>query len=122
MSRQMMEVLQRHEQEDKQAVYALPWQEIMRSQFVNAEEVIALAQARMDGAGLQIESVQNLYQVIQMSQGPLSIPVLVRTESRFFMHKHTASIYAYYHSHDFYELLYVYQGQCIVDNDCAWWR
>lgn len=38
---------------------------------------------------------------------------LIRTTSSFRIRKHTANIPAYYHSHDFYEMLYVYNGKCV---------
>lgn len=39
-------------------------------------------------------------------------PLPVRAEYKFAIRKHTSSIKAYWHSHNFYELIYVYNGKC----------
>lgn len=113
MHQRIMQVLVKHEQEDRQAVGTLPWQELMRNDFCNVEEIITLIQARMDDAGLQLETIQSLYHAVQVSPGQFSVPAFIRTEGQFYVHRHTSSFRAYFHSHDFYELVYVHQGHCV---------
>ena len=37
---------------------------------------------------------------------------IVRISAEFSIRKHSVCLVPYYHSHDFYEMIYVWQGQC----------
>ncbi len=60
--------------------------------------------------------------ILSLSDSKMSLPytgtplilnkVLVRSATEFSIRKHTTSIIPYYHSHDFFEMIYVYEGIC----------
>lgn len=103
----------RQEQEDWNRLFRERKKEICR-EFLNSESVIDTAQKYTDfGQESEWRQFLKYYRQHWRKFLKLSIEqVWIRTESEFSIRKHTACQIPYYHSHDFYELIYVCYGIC----------
>lgn len=106
MNSQVLDILNRQEQEEQTAYQS---ETLLRSMiyhdFVNSEGLLHL----FDSYGVGIVSL------FQSSNFPALIRetvVPVRTSCTFSIHKHTLCQIPYFHTHDFYELIYVARGNC----------
>lgn len=106
MNTQVFEILNRQEQEEQDA-YRSPARllDMVRQDFADSEELLRL----FDVFGSGIASF------FDQPQSPALIrkkAVPVRTGRTFAVHKHTLCQISYFHTHDFYELIYVLAGSC----------
>lgn len=105
---------------NKQLLDILNWQE-QTEQTAYQSEALLLDMIRQDFA--DSKSLLHLLDtfgvgVVQLFQFP-DFPALiretivpVRTSKTFSVHKHTLCQIPYFHTHDFYELVYVFRGKC----------
>lgn len=96
-------ILTKHEVDDnKQANTESLFLEALKKEFVNAREILDTAKS------LSI-SVKDF-----MQEKITDFPIIpVRQSDEFYIKKHTESQVPYYHSHKFYELIYVNRGKCL---------
>ena len=95
-------ILDLHEHDDKrQAEKEALIITAIKKEFANGKAILKLAQS------LSL-SVQDLI------EGKISgFPIIpIRQSDKFYIKKHTLSQTPYFHSHEFYELIYVHRGQC----------
>lgn len=136
MNEKLLNVFMKQEEEDKMSL-EINIEEEIKQQLTNSEELIKQIHKEADK-----QQLTDSYQLIQwirsaaikqvmnpdelngpMQQAPCSQPfqmfspsyknIVIRTAGNFSVRKHTSCLFPYYHSHDFYELIYVYEGQCI---------
>ena len=112
MNRQGRETLEEHEREDA-FLETIPWRELARRDFANGEEIVAEIDRLMNKSDIRMDCLNLVYQVLRRRGEMFAMGerIPVRTERVFKLRKHSGSFAAYFHSHDFYELLYVYRGQ-----------
>lgn len=118
MNRKLIDKLEEHEREDA-LLEAGPWRELTRSDFSNGDEIVAAVEEAMRRYGVESKYLHRIYRMMrqrdeifgQKVPGLTQLPV--RTGKRFALRKHSGSFVAYYHTHDFYEMLYVYRGQLV---------
>lgn len=100
MDRRLIELLNRHEQQDNEKLTGGLEQAVIR-ELENAGELIS----RMKEAGFAVDPSADDY---------FDIPVdFVRKVDGFEIRKHTRSVVPYFHSHSYYELIYVYKGSLL---------
>lgn len=106
MNRQLLDILNQQEQEEQVAYQSETLLlNMIRQDFADSENLLRL----FDAFGTD---------VVQLFQFP-NFPALVRetvvpvrTGGSFSVHKHTLCQIPYFHTHDFYELVYVLCGSC----------
>lgn len=96
-------ILNMHEADDnKQANIEELMTAAIEKEFANGKEIL-------DTAGLLSISVQDF-----MSGKIIDFPIIpIRQSDEFYIKKHTESQVPYFHSHKFYELIYVHWGKCL---------
>lgn len=105
MNRQVFEILNRQEQEE-QGVYQSKTRllAMIREDFADSESLLRLLE--MSGLGAASIVRPEFSELVREKAIP------VRTGSAFAVHKHTLCQVPYFHTHDFYELIYVLDGSC----------
>lgn len=106
MNRQVLDILNQQEQAEQSAYQSETLLlNMIRQDFADSERLLRLFNTV--GAG-----------IVQLFQFP-DFPALVRetvvpirTSNAFSIHKHTLCQIPYFHTHDFYELVYVLRGNC----------
>ncbi len=106
MNRQVDEMLNKQEKQE-QTVYqsAELLLEMIRSDFVNSKDIIALLNTK---AG----TLPEFFHMTKISQPHDIKEIPIRQSKQFHVAKHTLSQIPYFHSHEGYELIYVLQGCC----------
>lgn len=96
-------ILNKHETDDnRQANIEEFITAAIEKEFANGKEIL-------DTAGLLSISVKDF-----MSGKITDFPIIpIRQSDEFYIKKHTESQVPYFHSHKFYELIYVHRGKCI---------
>ena len=112
MNREIIAALEEHEKEDKH-METLPWRDALCGEFANSEEIISIVDALLKEHHLELSNLQLVYQVMRRRKTVGDVGVPMRTAAGFSLRKHTSSFFAYYHSHDYYEMLYVYRGYLV---------
>lgn len=106
MNRQVFEILNRQEQEE-QGVYQSKTRllAMIREDFADSESLLRL----FDASGAEFVS---MFRRPEFPEFVREKAIPVRTGSAFAVHKHTLCQVPYFHTHDFYELIYVLGGSC----------
>lgn len=111
MNKQILTILNQQEKEDQAAWCSKTlFQDMIRQDFVDSENIIR------SFADFDVQS--GIFDQAHAFPAPLhngGIPV--RTGGMFTMHKHTLCQIPYWHTHDFYELIYVLRGKCTQQLD-----
>lgn len=96
-------ILNKHEKSDKTQISEDSlFISAIKREFANSEEILKAANARSITA-------QDF-----ISGKVANLPVIpVRQTDDFYIKKHTKSQVPYFHSHQFYELIYVHKGKCM---------
>lgn len=106
MNKQVLDILNRQEQEEQTAYQSERLLlDMICQDFVGGESLLRL----FDTSGVGV------VQLFQFPNFPALIRetvVPVRTSNTFSIHKHTLCQIPYFHTHDFYELVYVLRGNC----------
>lgn len=98
MKKNILGIINGHEQEDKQKVSAFLRQSILE-EFENAD--------------IYLNAIDtNRYDLIPDYTVSTSPNLPVKKADKFYIRKHTCCIEKYFHSHNFYELIYVHSGKC----------
>lgn len=109
MGKEFEKILRLHEKEDEKYIFCE--EDIiarMRDEFLNAEELLVLLNSNSAHAA----------DFFSVSDFPSRWPVIpVRKSDKFYIKKHTSTQKPYFHSHNFYELIYVHRGKCIQHID-----
>lgn len=106
MNKQILAILDRQEKEDQAAWRSQTlFHDMIRQDFVDSENMICTFADFDVQSGLSAQAYA--FPAVIRSSG---IPV--RTGSIFDIHKHTLCQIPYWHTHDFYELIYVLRGKC----------
>lgn len=106
MNRQLLDILNQQEQAEE-IVYQSEelLLDMIRRDFADSENLLCLFDT--SGVGIvQLFQSLNFLPLIQEAVVP------VRTSDVFSIHKHTLFQIPYFHTHDFYELVYVLRGNC----------
>lgn len=96
-------ILDRHEADDnRQASLEELIKEAIKNEFANGKEILDRAEA----LSLSVKD---------FTSGKITdFPIIpIRQSDQFYIKKHTESQIPYFHSHNFYELIYVHRGRCI---------
>ncbi len=103
MNDTFLTILANHEVDDnKQSNTESLFIEALKKEFINAREILDTAKS------LSI-SVKDF-----MSGKITDFPIIpIRQSDEFYIKKHTESQVPYFHSHKFYELIYVHRGKCL---------
>lgn len=111
MNSRMMDILNRQELEE-QAAYqsATLLRNMICQDFADSDGLLHL----FDSIGAGILS---LYHSPNLTEWLHETIVPVRTGRTFSIHKHTLCQIPYFHTHDFYELIYVVRGTCVQHFD-----
>ena len=112
MNRQAAARLEEQEAEDRR-LEAGPWQDLLRRDYANGEELIASTEKLLQERASRPHNIPLFYRIMRQRKEVLSVGAPVRTGREFSLRKHATCFVAYYHSHDFYEMLYVYRGKLI---------
>lgn len=106
MNRQLFDILNRQERAEQDIYQSEPLLlDMIRRDFADSESLLRLLDASGTGA----------VQFFRLPGFPAPIGsavVPVRTGDVFSVHKHTLWQIPYFHTHDFYELVYVLRGTC----------
>ena len=96
-------ILNKHETDDnRQANIEELITAAIKNEFANGKEIL-------DTAELRSISVKDF-----MSGEVIDFPIIpIRQSDEFYIKKHTESQVPYFHSHRFYELIYVHRGKCL---------
>lgn len=106
MNKQIMAILDRQEEKDQAAWRSQAlFRAMIRQEFVDSENMIRLFADFDVQSGISAQAC-GFPAVIRNSGIP------VRTGNIFAIHKHTLCQIPYWHTHDFYELIYVLRGKC----------
>lgn len=98
MKKNILQLINCHEEEDKQKVNESLKQSIIE-EFENADVYINAINS-------------NRYDLIPDYTVSTSKDLPVKKAEKFYIRKHTGCIAKYFHSHNFYELIYVHSGKC----------
>ena len=109
MDRQMLEALEEQERE-AQAMEAGSWYDLVRRDFANGEEVVPIMEEMLRRQTPKLRCLPLLYRTMRQRGEVVDRGAPVRTGSKFSLRKHATCFVAYFHSHDFYEMLYVCRG------------
>lgn len=106
MNRQLLDILNQQEQAE-QIVYQSETLllDMIRQDFADSESLLCLFDT-CDVGIVQLFHSLNFLPFVQKAVVP------VRTSDVFSIHKHTLFQIPYFHTHDFYELVYVLRGSC----------
>lgn len=106
MNRQLLDILNQQEQTEQTAYQSEALLlGMIRQDFVDSERLLYLLD--MFGVGVvQLFQFPNFPTLIRETVMP------VRTGNTFSIHKHTLCQIPYFHTHDFYELVYIFRGNC----------
>lgn len=114
MNSRIMDILNRQEQEEQIAYQSeMLLRDMICQDFADSDGLLRLFDSFGDG-------IVSLFQFFQSSNFPKllrEIVVPVRTGRVFSIHKHTLCQIPYFHTHDFYELIYVVRGKCRQEFD-----
>ena len=105
LNKQFEKIIKLHEEEDSDYIY-YPDEIVKRlkEEVKNADDILALLESDKDFKE----------KFFDYSKRPLYWGILpIRTSNKFFVKKHTLTQRPYFHTHDFYELIYVHKGKCI---------
>lgn len=100
MKKNLLDIISGHEQEDRQKLY-----DRLSATLINDYE----------NAGIYLNAIRlNNYDLIPDAYSCASPNLLIRKADKFSIRKHTGagSILRYFHSHSFFELIYVHSGKC----------
>ena len=109
MDRQMLEVLEEQEKED-QVMEAGSWYDLVMKDFANGQEVVPMVEDLLLRQTPKLRYLPLLYRTMRQRGEVVDRGALVRTGRAFSLRKHATCFVAYFHSHDFYEMIYVCQG------------
>ncbi|MDE7070725.1 MAG: AraC family transcriptional regulator [Clostridia bacterium] len=100
-------ILNKHEADDDAQISETElFESAVRKEFANGKELLIAYKA----------SFITLHDFI--SGKVTNLPVIpIRQSDEFYIKKHTQSQYPYFHSHNFYELIYVRKGKCLQKFD-----
>lgn len=106
MNRQLLDILNQQEQAE-QTIYQSETLllDMIRHDFADSESLLCLFDT-CDVGIVQLFQSLNFLPLVQKAVVP------VRTSDAFSIHKHTLCQIPYFHTHDFYELIYVLRGSC----------
>ncbi len=116
MGKEFEKILRLHEKEDEKYIFCE--EDIitrMMNEFQNAQELLELLSSNSAHA----------VDFFTMSEFPSRWPVIpIRKSDKFYIKKHTSTQKPYFHSHNFYELIYVHRGKCVQhidsqDSECV---
>ncbi len=97
MNQHISDIFEQQELEDKTELED-HYINVIRREFKDADEILSQLHSKMS---------------LQHTQTPLILKkTVVRIATEFGIRKHTAAVIPYYHSHDFFEMIYVYEGKC----------
>ena len=107
MQRQMIQALWQQEAKEQHAYQSsAALRAMIQEDFSNSSEVLR-AMDRFGSNFVQLFRLQSLELLSDKT------PIPIRTCRKFQIHKHTVCQIPYLHGHDYYELIYVLQGNCI---------
>lgn len=122
MNKKITEQLKEHDRQDK-AVSIFNWREMLGREF---ESFLRAADDESDNWRQIIESdleeAQEVLALLEKAgraeglpefEAGFELPVLTRKTDKFNIRKHTAGVAKYFHKHSFYEMIYVYEGECV---------
>lgn len=102
MNKTFSTILDKHESDDKALLNTELFIKTVLQDYANGEEIIKYAMQ----TSMTVEDF--------ISKNYYDIPIVpIRQSNKFYIKKHTQIQIPYYHSHLFYELIYVHKGSCI---------
>ena len=109
MDRQMLDALEEQERED-QVMEAGSWYDLVMKDFANGREVVPIMEEMLQRQAPKLRYLPLLYRTMRQRGEVVDRGPPVRTGRTFSLRKHATCFVAYFHSHDFYEMIYVCRG------------